>query len=127
MRMATSTLGLFSLKNAFHEGSYSVRTTDLETIMEQGQQHTPFPSHVEVNYNFTDPEFNLKERYTRPGGNSIRYGKIIEEMDALAGDVSYKYLLPNSNDENFDAAKRDYTLVTVSVDRIDFIDKLNTA
>jgi hypothetical protein len=124
MRLAVSSLGLFSLKNAFHEGSYTIRTSCLDTIMNEEQQHTPFASHVETNYNFTDPKFDLKERYTRPGRNSIKYGKIIEEMDALAGDVSYKYLLQNSNEENFDAAKRDYTLVTVSVDRIDFMDKI---
>lgn len=34
MRLATSTLALFSLKNAFYEGSYTVRTTNLEKIME---------------------------------------------------------------------------------------------
>ena len=29
------------------------------------------------------------------GGDAIRYGKVIEELDAMAGDCSYKYLLKN--------------------------------
>ena len=57
-------------------------------------------------------------------GNSIRYGKIIEEIDALTGDCCYKYMrsrgtLPSDH-------KNDYTLVTVSVDRVDFMRKITS-
>jgi acyl-coenzyme A thioesterase 9 len=58
-------------------------------------------------------------------GKDIRYGKIIEELDALAGDCSYKYLLKDDHQDNFNPETRPYTLVTVSVDRIDFMDKLS--
>lgn len=46
-------------------------------------------------------------------------------MDAIAGDCSYKYLLQNLDASNFSAETREYFLVTVSVDRIDFMDKLS--
>ena len=91
--LVTSSLGLNGLRAAFEEGSYSMRTTCLDTIMKNGAQHTPFASHVEANYKFSDHNFDLRERYTRISGKDIRYGKIIEELDALAGDCSYKYLL----------------------------------
>ena len=55
----------------------------------------------------------------------MRYGKIIEELDAMAGDCSYKYLMKNDDPETFDPDKRGYYLVTVSVDRVDFMSKLN--
>ena len=54
----------------------------------------------------------------------MRYGKIIEEMDAMAGDCSYKYLLKDLKEESFDPEARPYFLPTVSVDRIDFMSKL---
>ena len=34
MPLVTSSLGLKGLRNAFEEGSYSMRTTDLNTIIE---------------------------------------------------------------------------------------------
>jgi hypothetical protein len=43
----------------------------------------------------------------------------------MAGDCSYKYLMKNDNPETFDPDKRGYYLVTVSVDRVDFMDKLS--
>ena len=39
--------------------------------------------------------------------------------------MSYKYLLADLKEDNFDPERRPYTLVTVSVDRIDFMDRLN--
>lgn len=94
-------------------------------VIAEGEQHTPFASHVETNYHFSkDPE--LKKRYIRHNSKNLRYGKIIEELDALAGDCSYKYLLQNLDQENFNPETRPYYLVTVSVDRIDFVGKLDS-
>lgn len=59
------------------------------------------------------------------GGQSLRYGKIIEELDAMAADCSYKYLIKNDDAQSFDPDLRDYFLVTVSVDRVDFMGKLS--
>lgn len=58
------------------------------------------------------------------GNKNILFGKIIEELDAIAGDCSYKYLLQNDSADSFDPAKRGYYLVTVSVDRVDFMSKI---
>lgn len=43
----------------------------------------------------------------------------------MAGDCSYKYLLDSLDPKNFDAETRPYYLVTVSVDRIDFVGRLD--
>ncbi len=97
----------------------------MDLVIREQQQHTPFASHVETNYYFSkDPE--LKKRYIRHGSNNLRYGKIIEELDALAGDCSYKYLLDSLDQKNFDPETRPYYLVTVSVDRIDFVGRLDS-
>ena len=50
---------------------------------------------------------------------------MIEELDAMAGDCSYKYLMKNDYDATFDPHLRPYFLVTVSVDRVDFMSKLS--
>jgi acyl-coenzyme A thioesterase 9 len=60
------------------------------------------------------------------GGQKLRFGKIIEELDAMAGDCSYKYLMNNDDEFAFDPEKRPYYLVTVSVDRVDFMAKLSS-
>ena len=123
---AVSTLGLWSLKTAFDQGSFTVRTSNMEKLAEEGELNTPLASHVETTYLFSQDE-KPKERYSRSdqSANYIRYGKIIEELDAIAGDCSYKYLLQNLDATNFNPETRDYFLVTVSVDRIDFMDKLS--
>lgn len=97
----------------------------MNLVMKENEQHTPFASHVETNYFFTkDPE--LKKRYIRSDSKNLRYGKIIEELDALAGDCCYKYLLESLDPKHFSAETRPYFLVTVSVDRIDFVSKLDS-
>ena len=73
----------------------------MNKCLEEGQLNTPLASHVETTYLFSEDE-KLRERYSRSDdcneNSSIRYGKIIEELDAIAGDVSYKYLLQNLDD-----------------------------
>jgi acyl-coenzyme A thioesterase 9 len=67
----------------------------------------------------------LRKIYCRIGEKNLRYEKIIEELDAMAGDCSYKYIMQNDDASNFDPLVRPYYLVTVSVDRVDFMSKLN--
>ena len=82
------------MRTAFNTGSFKVRSSDMDKVMSEGEMHTPYASHVESNYLFTK-DISFQERYSRASmsGNAIRYGKIIEELDAMAGDCSYKYLL----------------------------------
>ena len=96
----------------------------MEKLRARGQLSSPLASHVETNYFFSKDD-KLRERYSRVDSNGLRYGKIIEELDAIAGDCSYKYLLENLDESNFNPETRDYFLVTVSVDRIDFMSKLD--
>ena len=135
-KFAVSTLGLWSLRAAYDEGSFKVRTSDMDQLLESGELSSPVASHVETTYLFSQ-DHKLRERYsrtdttstaTKDGGESdsyIRYGKIIEELDAIAGDCSYKYLLRDLDAKHFDPETRDYFLVTVSVDRIDFMNKID--
>mmetsp|Transcript_15984 Transcript_15984/g.20219 ORF Transcript_15984/g.20219 Transcript_15984/m.20219 type:complete len:172 (-) Transcript_15984:718-1233(-) len=124
-KFSVSTLGLWSLRTAYDRGDFKVRTSDMEKLQESGQLNTPLASYVETTYLFSQDE-RLRERYGRSDDHGIRYGKIIEELDAIAGDCSYKYLLKNLDASNFDPETRDYFLVTVSVDRIDFMNKLES-
>jgi len=96
----------------------------MEKLMAKGELSSPLASYVDTTYLFSQDE-QLRERYSRVDSEGLRYGKIIEELDAIAGDCSYKYLLENLNASNFDPETRDYFLVTVSVDRIDFMSKLD--
>jgi hypothetical protein len=45
----------------------------------------------------------------------------------MAGDCSYKYLMKNDDPATFDPNLREYYLVTVSVDRVDFMTKLSAS
>ena len=126
-RYSVSTLGLWTLQTAFKTDSFKVTSSDMDKVMAEELQHTPYASYVQSDYLFTE-DSSFQERYSRASmsGNAIRYGKVIEELDAMAGDCSYKYLLKNLKDENFDPETRPYFLVTVSVDRIDFMNKLRS-
>ncbi|KAF9955072.1 hypothetical protein BGZ72_004027 [Mortierella alpina] len=56
----------------------------------------------------------LLEEYINFGGN-VRHGKIMEDLDALAGAISYKHCDDGKSDSS------PLTIVTASVDRIDFL------
>ncbi|KAI9354946.1 acyl-CoA thioester hydrolase [Pilaira anomala] len=65
------------------------------------EEYLPFKS---------DPE--LLDQYIFSNGK-IRTGKLLEDLDALAGAISYKYI------ENGDPDEAPVTIVTASVDRLD--------
>jgi acyl-coenzyme A thioesterase 9 len=80
---------------------------------------------METEYLFTKDE-QFRTNYCRIDGG-VRYGKIIAEMDGLALDAGCKYLM-DSKDAKVSVeggVQLDFHLVTVSVDRVDFLHKLS--
>lgn len=71
---------------------------------------TPSQSRTTVLYNFSS-DFILREQY-RDSWNEVRIGKLLEDLDALAGTISVKHC---SDD---DLMTRPVLLVTASVDKI---------
>ncbi|KAF9180335.1 hypothetical protein BGZ51_006053 [Haplosporangium sp. Z 767] len=70
-------------------------------------------SYTEIILPFTTDKALLEE-YINFGG-TVRHGKILEDLDALAGAISYKHC----DDGQMDSSP--LTIVTASVDRIDFL------
>lgn len=70
----------------------------------------PAESRTSVDYRFSS-DFVLREQYRNPW-NEIRMGKLVEDLDALAGTISFKHCTVKSH------ATRPLILVTASVDRI---------
>lgn len=71
---------------------------------------TPAQSRTSVAYKFSS-DFILREQY-RDSCNEVRIGKLLEDLDALAGTISYKHCC---NDDN---TTRPLLLVTASVDKM---------
>ncbi|CAB9512878.1 Acyl-CoA thioesterase [Seminavis robusta] len=71
---------------------------------------TPCQSETKVEYPFTKDEL-LSESYKSPW-NSMRIGKILEDLDALAGNIAFYHV------RNEDNAVEHPLIVTASVDRI---------
>ena len=65
------------------------------------------PSHSKttIDYNFKTDEF-LREAYKSPGG-TMRFGKVLEDLDALAGNIAFHHVMGDG-----------LMLVTAAVDRI---------
>ncbi|CAA0806007.1 Thioesterase/thiol ester dehydrase-isomerase superfamily protein [Striga hermonthica] len=71
---------------------------------------TPSQSRMTILYNFST-DFILREQYRDPW-NEVRIGKLLEDLDALAGTISVKHC---SDD---DSTTRPLYLVTASVDKM---------
>ncbi|KAH6766127.1 Thioesterase/thiol ester dehydrase-isomerase superfamily protein [Perilla frutescens var. hirtella] len=71
---------------------------------------TPSESRMTIIYNFSS-DFTLREQYRDPW-NEVRIGKLLEDLDALAGTISVKHC---SDD---DYTTRPLYLVTASVDKM---------
>ena len=65
----------------------------------------PSQSMTQISYEFSTDEF-LKEHYKNPWGQ-MRFGKILEDLDALAGNIAFSHVQDPS-----------LNIVTASVDRI---------
>eukprot|EP01121_Diplochlamys_sp_Union-15-3_P005618 TRINITY_DN1594_c0_g2_i1.p1 TRINITY_DN1594_c0_g2~~TRINITY_DN1594_c0_g2_i1.p1 ORF type:complete len:432 (-),score=61.47 TRINITY_DN1594_c0_g2_i1:50-1345(-) len=79
-------------------------------------EKTPQFSRIEITYPFST-DIVLRDQYLNFYGG-LRFGKILEDLDACAGTVSHKH----ADDNN--PVTRPLTIVTASVDRIDLLDKL---
>nr|GLL49315.1 acyl-coenzyme A thioesterase 9, mitochondrial-like [Ipomoea trifida] len=71
---------------------------------------TPGMSRTSVSYKFST-DYALREQYRNPW-NMMRMGRLVEDLDALAGTISYKHCSDN------DIATRPLLLVTASVDKM---------
>lgn len=80
--------------------------------MEQSElvARTPAQSRTSILYKFSS-DFKLREQYRNPW-NGIRIGKLLEDLDALAGTIAYKHCC------NEDGTTRPLLLVTASVDKM---------
>ena len=52
-KFAVSTLGLWSLRTAFDQGSFLVRTSDMDQLEASDELSSPVASHVETTYLFS--------------------------------------------------------------------------
>ncbi|KAJ8550719.1 hypothetical protein K7X08_000089 [Anisodus acutangulus] len=71
---------------------------------------TPCKSRTIVLYKFSS-DYVLREQYRNPW-NEIRIGKLLEDLDALAGTISFKHC------SSYDGTTRPLILVTASVDKM---------
>ncbi|CAI9770701.1 unnamed protein product [Fraxinus pennsylvanica] len=71
---------------------------------------TPSQSKMTILYNFST-DYILREQYRDPW-NEVRIGKLLEDLDALAGTISVKHC------SDVDSATRPLYLVTASVDKM---------
>ncbi|KAK4846813.1 hypothetical protein QYF36_022209 [Acer negundo] len=71
---------------------------------------TPSQSRTSIFYNLSS-DYILREQYRDPW-NDVRIGKLLEDLDALAGTISFKHCCDD------DSTTRPLLLVTASVDRI---------
>ncbi|EPS68180.1 hypothetical protein M569_06586, partial [Genlisea aurea] len=71
---------------------------------------TPSESRMTIAYNFSE-DYILREQYRDPW-NEVRIGKLLEDLDALAGTISVKHC------SDVDSTTRPLYLVTASVDKM---------
>ncbi|XP_077229544.1 acyl-coenzyme A thioesterase 2, chloroplastic-like [Tasmannia lanceolata] len=78
---------------------------------------TPSQSRISILYNFSS-DYILREQYRDPW-NEVRIGKLLEDLDALAGTIAVKHC---SND---DSTTRPPLVVTASVDKMVLVKPLS--
>ncbi|XP_078434148.1 thioesterase/thiol ester dehydrase-isomerase superfamily protein [Wolffia australiana] len=71
---------------------------------------SPSQSRISIVYNFS-ADFVLREQYRDPW-NEVRIGKLLEDLDALAGTIAFKHCCNN------ESTTRPLLLVTASVDKM---------
>lgn len=78
-------------------------------------------SYIELSLPFKDmPE--LLEKYIATSAG-IRYGKVFEDLDNLAGDISYTHVL-GGRPKQSDQGRNPIFIVTASVDRLDLLEPM---
>ena len=94
---ARSILGLWDVKNNWVKNHILIKLIPSTEVVKRGIQNTPLASSIEITYKFASSP-TLRERYLRADKRGIRFGKMIEEMDALVGDCCYKYMVRDQKD-----------------------------
>jgi acyl-coenzyme A thioesterase 9 len=91
-------------------------TTSSTASLPTAAGNTPADSRVEISYPFTTDQL-LLESYRNPWGQ-MRLGKMMEDLDALAGNIAF-FHVDNANASNDSDVKEQHpVIVTASVDRI---------
>ena len=103
------------LRDAQSRNTYQLRTTESSLIFDSGSIGTPFASFLQADYLFTQ-DSALREAYCTIGGSQIRCGKVIEDLDAIACDCSYKYMTPDEETQRIPVKDKGFYCVTVSFD-----------
>eukprot|EP00557_Chaetoceros_sp_GSL56_P013044 CAMPEP_0176481122 /NCGR_PEP_ID=MMETSP0200_2-20121128/2647_1 /TAXON_ID=947934 /ORGANISM="Chaetoceros sp., Strain GSL56" /LENGTH=483 /DNA_ID=CAMNT_0017877297 /DNA_START=91 /DNA_END=1542 /DNA_ORIENTATION=+ len=85
---------------------HQTQAVHLDYTKERPKFRHPSDSKTCIDYNFQTDEF-LREAYMSPGG-TMRFGKVLEDLDALAGNIAFHHVL----------GAEDVMLVTAAVDRI---------
>ncbi|GAB2227823.1 hypothetical protein Droror1_Dr00009650 [Drosera rotundifolia] len=101
------TNALWEARSRFFETSEEKESSKGEGVV---GRRAPRESRTRVEYRFGS-DLVLREQYRNPW-NEIRMGKVVEDLDALAGTISYKHCCVNGG------MIRPLILVTASVDRI---------
>ncbi|KAG5226300.1 acyl-coenzyme thioesterase [Salix suchowensis] len=96
---------LWEARSRIFEEPNDSGTSEIELVAK-----SPSKSRTSICYKFSS-DFILREQYRNPW-NKIRMGKVVEDLDALAGTISYKHCCSD------DGSTRPLLLVTASVDRI---------
>uniref|UniRef100_A0A1J3FX16 Acyl-coenzyme A thioesterase 9, mitochondrial n=1 Tax=Noccaea caerulescens TaxID=107243 RepID=A0A1J3FX16_NOCCA len=91
---------------------WEARRNMFENPTGDDSQSPPSRSRTSILYKFSS-DFVLREQYRNPW-NEIRTGKLVEDLDALAGTISFKHCSSGNGNGN----ARSMILVTASVDRI---------
>ncbi|XVF65851.1 hypothetical protein PTKIN_Ptkin09bG0284200 [Pterospermum kingtungense] len=89
---------------------YEKGADDKQDLQSELVAKTPSKSRTSIAYNFSS-DYILREQYRNPW-DEMRMGKLLEDLDALAGTIAYKHC------RNDDGATRPILLVTASVDKM---------
>ncbi|KAJ4823662.1 hypothetical protein Tsubulata_019757 [Turnera subulata] len=100
------------VSNALWEARTSIfeKPNDDGSLLGELVAKPPSKSRTSILYKFSS-DYILREQYRNPW-NEVRMGKLVEDLDALAGTISYKHCCSD------DGTTRPLLLVTASVDRI---------
>ncbi|KAG8481357.1 hypothetical protein CXB51_026275 [Gossypium anomalum] len=99
------TNALWEARSSMFEQSFAEKDSQTELVAK-----TPSMSRTSIAYKFSS-DYILREQYKNPW-DEMRMGKLLEDLDALAGTISYKHC------RNDDGATRPILLVTASVDKM---------
>ncbi|KAH6911882.1 Thioesterase/thiol ester dehydrase-isomerase [Coprinopsis sp. MPI-PUGE-AT-0042] len=107
-----------ALKNASAEGPLAVPLEHPESDLQSRRMHE---SYTELVIPFASSPHVLEKYINATGG--IRTGKVMEDLDSLAGSIAYKHMLePGASQVG---QGRGFYIVTASVERLDMLSQLD--